>query len=201
MEGASLQEHKSRVECKHSLVKCHVTAWVSVFSECDLSKGAWLRHPCFWQVMRFITNCPTSWALSIFSTARSDLSSAGIRWKRERSLFKEGLGCPDFEWRRSGISSVPFVPDRCSGIICGYDPLTLEISWMLELSIHSVDSSFILLVTKASGSLFSTPPTMSTIHKSLSVPLPGTLHLEKLIWWTHNVNSGNERHLSNISTL
>lgn len=109
-----------------------MTAWVSVFSECDLSKWSLARHPCFWQVMRFITNCPTSWAPVYFEglqEAKSDLSSAGIRWKeRERSLFKEGLGCLTLNGGGQGISSVPFVPDRCSGIICGYDPLTLEIS-------------------------------------------------------------------------
>lgn len=121
--------------------------------------------------------------------------------ERERSLLKEGLGCLTLNEGGQGISSAPFVPGRFSGSICGYDPLTLESSWALELSIHSVDSSFILLVTKASGSLFPTPPAMSTIHESLSVPLPGTLHLEKYIWWTHNVNSGNERHLSNVSIV
>ena len=154
--------------------------------------------------MRFITNCPTSRAPVYFEGLQEAKMTSALLvsdWKRERSLFKEGLSCLTLNGRGQGISSVPFVTGRCSSNICGYDPLTLEISWVLELFIHSVDSSFILLVTKASGSLFPTPPSMSTIHKSLSVPLPGTLHLEKLTWWTRNVNLGNERHLSNISIV
>lgn len=72
-----------------------------------------------------VTNCPTSWALAIlgllWQEAKSDLSSAGIRWKeRERSLLRR-FRLPDLNGGGQGISSVPFVPDRCSGIICGYE--------------------------------------------------------------------------------
>lgn len=43
------------------------------------------------------------------------------------------------------------------------------------------------------GSLLLPPPALPTIHENLSVPLPDTLHLAKLILWAHNVHSGNAR--------
>lgn len=106
-----------------------------------------------------------------------------------------GLGCLGLNGGREGISSTPFVLGRCSVNICGCDPPTLEISWVSELSVHSIHSSFILLVTNESGSLFATPPAISAPRGNLSAPLPGTPHLGKCIWWAHNVKSGNERRI------
>lgn len=103
-----------------------------------------------------------------------------------------GLSCLSLNGGGERISSRIHLQVGSSISICGYKPMTLKVSWVSELSAHSIDSSFILLVANESGSLFSPPPTVPTIHEGLSVPLPETLHLAKLILWAHNVNSGNK---------
>lgn len=103
-----------------------------------------------------------------------------------------GLSCLSLNGGGERISSRIHLQVGSSINICGYKPMTLKVSWVSELSAHSIDSSFILLVANESGSLFSPPPTVPTIHEGLSVPLPETLHLAKLILWAHNINSGNK---------
>lgn len=152
---------------KHCLVAYQATAWVSVLSECDLNRAAWLATQVFgkwWGLQRTVF-----YGLLCGSILKgfiqkpkvtAVLLSDGVRSILQSSVF----GLLGFEWRRwKSLIKSTLAISRCSVNICGYDPLTLEISWGSELHINSKDRPFILWVMDESGSQL---PTSCSAHHS-----------------------------------
>lgn len=111
------------------------TAWISEFSECELSGRSWTATHEFGRQTVSYRTTPVGSCVGTFWRTRNDLTAAAIRWNEEKG-WNLGLGLLGLEWSRcrNPIKMLPLTAvkslhlSRCSASRHGYDPLTLEIN-------------------------------------------------------------------------